>query len=147
MTTEELVQQMRAAAEKATPGPWVQDGHHMSQVLRCTAERGSPEAKHTCGDYSVVADASENWMVDAPFIVAANPTNVLALIADRDAQKARADAADAEVKVMREAMCWARDRLQEAAADDPIYEEHAAKIRAQVEAFAAARAALASEAS
>ena len=99
MNTEELVQQMRAAAEAVAVVHWT-----ASSALSCGA------------------DALE-------------------------AANARADAAEAEVKVMREAMCWARDRLQEAAADDPIYEEHAAKIRAQVEAFAAARAALASEAS
>mgnify|MGYP000902555646 CR=1 FL=1 len=40
---------------KFTSGPWVLDGHCLSTVLHCTAERGSPEAKHICGDYEVIA--------------------------------------------------------------------------------------------
>ena len=79
MTKLDLIE-LRKKAEAATPGEWTQDGHHMSRVIKCTAERGSPEARHLCGDYITVADAGENWMVDAPFIAAANPAVVLALI-------------------------------------------------------------------
>ena len=80
---------LRAKAEAATPGPWTQDGHHMSLIIKCIAERGSPNARHLCGDYINVADAGENWIVDAPFIAAANPAVVLALI-DRS-EKAEAE--------------------------------------------------------
>ena len=81
--------ELRAKAEAATPGPWTQDGHHMSLIIKCIAERGSPNARYLCGDYINVADAGENWMVDAPFIAAANPAVVLALI-DRS-EKAEAE--------------------------------------------------------
>lgn len=55
-----------------TPAPWVLDGLNMSTVLRCTAERGSPEAKHICGDYEVIAECrGDNWEANSRLISAA----------------------------------------------------------------------------
>ena len=82
---------MEAAARAATPGPWVRDGHHMSRILKCVRERGDPEAKHICGDFIDVADAGENWMVDAPFIVEVNPAAILSLISDHRAALAEVE--------------------------------------------------------
>ena len=49
-----------------TPGPWVLDGFNMAAVLHCTAARGTPEAKHTCGDYEIIARFhGENWKANA----------------------------------------------------------------------------------
>jgi len=54
-----------------TPDPWVRDGHNLSTILHCTAERGSPEAKHICGDYEVIAECEgENWDANSLAIVA-----------------------------------------------------------------------------
>ena len=51
---------------KFTPGPWVLDGYCLSTVLHCTAERGSPEAKHITGDYEVIARCEgDNWQANA----------------------------------------------------------------------------------
>lgn len=55
-----------------TPGPWTQDGFNMSSVIRCVVERGSPDAKHTCGDYETIAECrGENWRANARLIAAA----------------------------------------------------------------------------
>lgn len=82
---------MKEVAKAATPGPWNRDGHHMSRVLRCTAERETTEAKHLCGDFIEVADAGENWMVDAPFIATFDPPTVLALIDRLEVAEAQRD--------------------------------------------------------
>ena len=39
---------------KFTSGPWVLDGHCLDGAP-LHGERGSPEAKHICGDYEVIA--------------------------------------------------------------------------------------------
>lgn len=55
-----------------TPGPWALDGFNLSTVIHCTAERGSPEAKHTCGDYKTIARCEgDNWQANARLIAAA----------------------------------------------------------------------------
>jgi hypothetical protein len=59
-------------ATKHTPTPWVLDGYNLAQILYCTAERGSPEAKHACGDYDVIAKCEgDNWKANAAYIVKA----------------------------------------------------------------------------
>lgn len=56
----------------ATPAPWVRDGFNMAALLKCVAERGSPEAKHTCGDYEKMAECEGvNWKHNALFLEAA----------------------------------------------------------------------------
>lgn len=67
-----------------TPGPWVLDGHNLSSVIRCTAERGSPEAKHLCGDYETIARyEGDNWAANAR-LGAAAPEMFEALRAARE---------------------------------------------------------------
>lgn len=54
-----------------TPGPWHQDGHNLSSVIRCTVPRGHPDAKHTCGDYETIARCEgDNWSANARLIAA-----------------------------------------------------------------------------
>jgi hypothetical protein len=68
-TTAEILQKAR---DEHTPGPWCRDGFHMSRVLHCTAARGTPEAKHLCGDYETIADcAGDNWEANARLVAAA----------------------------------------------------------------------------
>ncbi len=56
---------------KHTPGPWSLDGYNLSTVLHRTAEKGSSEAKHLCGDYETVARCEgENWLANARLIAA-----------------------------------------------------------------------------
>lgn len=70
-----------------TPGPWVRDGFCLSTIIRCTAERGSPEAKHLCGDYEVIARCDgNNWDANARLIAAA-PDLLHALEMVRDANR------------------------------------------------------------
>jgi len=68
-----------------TPGPWAIDGFCMSTVIRCIVPKGHPDAKHTCGDWEVIARCEgDNWRANALLIAAA--TDVLdALIMVRDA--------------------------------------------------------------
>lgn len=57
---------------KHTAGPWHQDGHNLSAIIRCTVPRGHPDAKHTCGDYETVARCEgDNWAANARLIAAA----------------------------------------------------------------------------
>lgn len=61
-----------SAETKWTHGPWARDGHSLSTILHCTAERGSPKAKHICGDYEVIARCEgENWPANSCLIAAA----------------------------------------------------------------------------
>ena len=65
---------------KITPGPWVRDGYNLSAILHCTAERGSPEAQHTCGDYEVIVRCEgKNWAANS-LAIAALPDLLEALI-------------------------------------------------------------------
>lgn len=55
-----------------TKGPWHRDGHNLAAVIHCTAEKGSPEANHICGDYETVARCEgDNWEANARLIAAA----------------------------------------------------------------------------
>lgn len=66
-----------------TPGPWVIDGFNMAAVIRCTKERGHPEAKHTTGDYEHIARCEgENWKANARLIAAAPELLAAALKAE-----------------------------------------------------------------
>lgn len=74
--SEAEIAELRAAAEKATPGPWkaaVTIYEHMSCELRSTMpgyERGIAQ----------VWDANGKGYVDAQFIALANPARVLSLL-------------------------------------------------------------------
>lgn len=55
-----------------TAGPWHRDGHNLSQIIRCVRERGHPDAKHTCGDWQIIATIhGDNWQADSQLIAAA----------------------------------------------------------------------------
>lgn len=47
-----------------TPGPWHLDGFNLQAVIHCTAERGSPQAKHSCGDWETIAKCEgATWQI------------------------------------------------------------------------------------
>ena len=77
---------------KHTAGPWHQDGHNLSAIIRCTVPRGHPDAKHTCGDYETVARCEgDNWAANARLIASA-PDLLEALAECEDYFDQRADA-------------------------------------------------------
>lgn len=104
-TTDDLISEIEAAAKAATPGPWIQS--HRRSV------HGGYRTEIYTDDDEVVATAS--WYPkpltptttgtyrpdNAQFIAAANPANVLALIAEL--RSLRADA---------ERYRWLRDRIK-----------------------------------
>jgi hypothetical protein len=98
-----LIADLRAKAEKATPGPWVLDGHNLSAILHCTAERGSHAAKHVCGDYDTIARCDVNWQANAAYIAAANPQNIASLLAAFDAMRERAEKAEFNMSAWKSA--------------------------------------------
>ena len=72
-------------ALRHTAGPWVRDGHNLSTILHCTAERGSPEARHITGDYEVIAECEgENWAANS-LAIAALPDLIETLVKARAA--------------------------------------------------------------
>jgi hypothetical protein len=94
INTDELVQQMRAAAEAATPGPW-----RRLTSFRVISSGDKPVAGADCRGRSI--SSARN---DADHIALANPANVLALIAALEQETARADAAEAKVALASMAM-------------------------------------------
>ena len=76
MTTDitELAQRMKAAAEKATPGPWgvARDGKTL------VSNQSHPIATVSDAMHRMLDDGSTGK--DAEFIALANPTNILALV-------------------------------------------------------------------
>ncbi|MDS7912976.1 ead/Ea22-like family protein [Klebsiella pasteurii] len=76
MTTDitELAQSLKAAAEKATPGPWgvARDGKML------VSNQSHPIATVSDAMHRMLADGSTGK--DAEFIALANPTNILALV-------------------------------------------------------------------
>ena len=76
MTTDitELAQSLKAAAEKATPGPWgvARDGKTL------VSNQSHPIATVSDAMHRMLADGSTGK--DAEFIALANPANILALV-------------------------------------------------------------------
>ena len=76
MTTDitELAQSLKAAAEKATPGPWgvVRDGKTL------VSNQSHPIATVSDAMHRMLADGSTGK--DAEFIALANPANIRALV-------------------------------------------------------------------
>ncbi|HBT3615366.1 ead/Ea22-like family protein [Klebsiella pneumoniae] len=81
MTTDitELAQSLKAAAEKATPGPWERgDGKHGGELLvYCDDALGSAVCEAT-SEYNAIPKYQRIDNLD--FIAMANPVNVLALV-------------------------------------------------------------------
>ncbi|QQM85621.1 ead/Ea22-like family protein [Klebsiella variicola] len=67
----ELAQSLKAAAEKATPGPWQRSSVRFNGITDIANPMGQGNKPH-------VANASEKR--DAEFIALANPANILALV-------------------------------------------------------------------
>jgi hypothetical protein len=162
--TQQLVQQMRAAAEKATPGPWcaghLADDDH---PCNCTSIVCEGYAGAICrvdfdnglriGEGGNDAPPLEEAKANLRYIAAANPTNVLALIAALEAATARADAAEAKVRnahgtmeQLFKAQCAAEDTAGTLPAKEAVklVPRHWHKV---MDGVRAVRAALASEAS
>lgn len=90
MTTDitELAQRMKAAAEKATPGPWERgDGKHGGELLvYCDDALGSAVCEAT-SEYNAIPKYQRIDNLD--FIALANPANILALV--ESLEKAQAE--------------------------------------------------------
>jgi hypothetical protein len=94
MTIAELAKEMREAAEKATPGPWLYDDEwryidsHPTVCQEGTSEEGEENVCVAClalmGEWDEQGKATdatkEQWHGDASFIAKADPANVLRLL-------------------------------------------------------------------
>ncbi|WEJ90202.1 MAG: ead/Ea22-like family protein [Klebsiella huaxiensis] len=67
----ELAQSLKAAAEKATPGPWIRSSVQFNSITDIANPMEQGNKPH-------IANTSEKR--DAEFIALANPTNILALV-------------------------------------------------------------------
>lgn len=92
MTTDitELAQSLKAAAEKATPGPWgvARDGKTL------VSNQSHPIATVSDAMHRMLADGSTGK--DAEFIALANPANILALVEALEKAQQYAKERDAE---------------------------------------------------
>lgn len=95
----ELAQSLKAAAEKATPGPWVAFTHADS----LTFSVHTPDDKR-CGDIIKWAgfDGQRKAKANAEFIALANPANILALVESLEKAQRRNTEQDAELERERE---------------------------------------------
>lgn len=80
---DELALKLSELARKAVPGPWgiARDG------LTVVSNQSHPVAKVSDAEHRMLSDLSTG--MDAEFIATANPANILALLAERDAKDAR----------------------------------------------------------
>ncbi|HFP9432395.1 TPA: ead/Ea22-like family protein [Raoultella ornithinolytica] len=92
MTTDitELAQSLKAAAEKATPGPWgvVRDGKTL------VSNQSHPIATVSDAMHRMLADGSTGK--DAEFIALANPANIRALVEALEKAQRHANLTEAE---------------------------------------------------
>lgn len=92
MTTDitELAQSLKAAAEKATPGPWgvARDGKTL------VSNQSHPIATVSDAMHRMLADGSTGK--DAEFIALANPANILALVNALEKAQRHANLTEAE---------------------------------------------------
>ncbi len=96
MTTDitELAQSLKAAAEKATPGPWALARDRKTVV----SNQSHPIANLSDAMHRMLADGTTGQ--DAEFISLANPANILALVeAQEKAQQRIAELEEAEHKL------------------------------------------------
>lgn len=80
---DEMALKLKAAARKAVPGTWgiARDG------ITVVSNQSHPVAKVSNAEHRMLSDLSTG--MDAEFIATANPANILALLAERDADKKR----------------------------------------------------------
>ncbi|WP_312198776.1 ead/Ea22-like family protein [Kosakonia cowanii] len=85
---EDLALKLKSAAEMATPGKWERgDGKHGGELLvYCDDALGSAVCEAT-STYNSIPKLQR--ISNLTFIATANPANILALLADRDADKKR----------------------------------------------------------
>ena len=107
--SDELVAEMKAAAERATPGPWAvrPEDHDDWGTVRGPADQFGARW-HVARAYSGSGcldeydshrrNGTDPFGPNAAHIAAWNPENAQALLARLEAERARADAAEARVK-------------------------------------------------
>ena len=89
---------LRALAEAATPGPWVQgDPFFGGQNAQCVVS-----VSEAAMGRDVMGPTLRPALFDVEWIAAANPARVLALLAERDALAARLAASEAIAQAARE---------------------------------------------
>ncbi|HHL1952290.1 ead/Ea22-like family protein [Klebsiella pneumoniae] len=107
----ELAQSLKAAAEKATPGPWALARDRKTVV----SNQSHPIANLSDAMHRMLADGTTGQ--DAEFISLANPANVLALVeALEKAQRANAELESRTVKLPKLKML--EDYLAEVAIEE-----------------------------
>lgn len=85
---DELALKLKAAAEMATPGEWERgdDKHGGELLVYCDDALGSAVCEST-STYNSIPKLQQ--ISNLTFIATANPANILALLAERDADKKR----------------------------------------------------------
>lgn len=106
MSEVEKYSELKLVAGKATPGPWWVDSHGMNMTSLPNLDlvfshpaNGEAVRNAETGNLS---HWRNDW--DASYIATANPKTILELISDFDAQRLRADTAEAELKLIRDAL-------------------------------------------
>lgn len=86
MTTDidKLAQQMREAAEKATPGPWYRNIKPARKYTTVWAGRNTHIAHVSVGGFDGTKFSEDELEANLDHIALANPAAVLALLDDRD---------------------------------------------------------------
>lgn len=116
---DELALKLKAAAEIATPGEWERgDGKHGGELLvYCDDALGSAVCEAT-STYNSIPKLQR--ISNLTFIATANPANILALLAERDADKALiakleqiAAGLEKRLRETEETMIGATDMLRE----------------------------------
>lgn len=89
--TREALEALRKLAEAATPGPWVEDIESIGQ------DCNHGQSYYCCGPYHQRGpEAEARSRSDAAYIAAANPTAILALLAELSALRAEVEALRAD---------------------------------------------------
>lgn len=129
--TNEQVQALRAAAEKATPGEW-REGVDGNQRLY------GPDGRSL--DSGLIASFVRRR--DLSYIAAANPQTVLALLAERDALKRERDEAREALESARTSMRNARGAVESNQVEDKDVRGTLNQAIQRINSFLAARSAL-----
>ena len=107
MTTDitELAQSLKAAAEKATPGPWRRSSVRFNGITDIANPMEQGSKPH-------VANASEKR--DAEFIALANPSNILALVEALEKSEKTSEARREAIDITHKRAARERDRANAA---------------------------------
>ena len=116
---DKLAQKLREAAEKATPGHWIRCGGATAAHVCIHSEAGyivygmADYREHKEHSHAIESPQYEEQLNNAFHIAHSNPANILAILADRDALKAKL----AEAERDRDGALDDRDRLREDVTD------------------------------